>query len=198
MKNNVLPALIVAAALVTCSYLLRDALTTNNARQLDAVLSKLEESTQKKPEGGDSRITTIVKGFSRSVSEGFKAGIDDLAPTLEQKARNQAELKVRDDILFREVKFVPSSQKTQERVIGLVRNASDGVLSNIQLSILFKDRDGILLDIGTSYVRGLLRPNEEAAFEVTRTLGDFKEKDEVLAQRKANSLVVTVTSFTKG
>lgn len=198
MKTNVLPALIIAAAIVTCSYLLREALTTNNARQLDAVLAKLEESTQKKPDGGESRITTIVKGFSRSVSEGFKAGIDDLAPTLEQKARSQAELKVRDDILFREVKFAPSSQKTQERVIGLVRNASDGVLSNIQLSILFKDRDGLLLDIGTSYVRGLLRPNEEAAFEATRTLGDFKEKDEVLAQRKANSLVVTVTSFTKG
>jgi hypothetical protein len=198
MKSNVLPAFIIAAALVACGYFLREALMTNSARQFDAVLTQLEESTQKKPDGSDSRVTTIVKGFSRSVSDGFKAGINDLAPSVEQKARNQAELKARDDILFREVKFAPSQQKSQERVIGLVRNASDGVLSNVQLSILFKDRDGGLLDTGTGYVRGLLRPNEEAPFEVTRSLGDFKEKDEVLAQRKANSVVVTVTGFTKG
>jgi hypothetical protein len=194
MKHNVLPALIIAAALLACGFFVRQAVTTSAAIQFDALLSKFEETSQKKADGADSRITSAVKGFSHSVAEGFKSAMND---SKDQEKRTEAELKVRDALTFREVKLVSSQQKSQERVIGLVKNGSDGPLNNIQLSILYKDKDGGLLDVGSGYVRGLLRPGEEAGFEANRSLGDYNEKEDVLARRRAASVVVSVSGFSK-
>ena len=195
MKNNILPAIIIAAALLACGFLVRQTFIASAESQMDAMLTKLEEASRKKADGSDARITTVIKSFSSAVSAGFKAGISD---TTDQQNRIQGELKVRDALVFREVKIVPSQQKNQERVIGLVKNGSDSALNNVQLSILYKDKAGSLLEVGSGHVRGILRPGEEAGFEGNRSLGDFKEKEEVLAQRKADSVVVTVTGFTKG
>ena len=198
MKSNIVPALIVAVALVACAFFMRQTMTTSAGSQFDAVLTRMEESTKKKSDGSDSRITTVVKGFSRSVADGFKSGLNEGAANAEQQSRTQQELKVRDMIVFREVKFVPSQQKSQERLIGIVKNGSDATLNSVQLTIVFKDKDGSLLDVGSAYVRGMLRPGEETGFEALRSLGDYKEKDEVLAQRKASSVNITVASFSKG
>lgn len=195
MKHNLLPALIVAAALLACGFIIRQAVTTSAGSQFDAVLTQLEESTKKKPDGTESRVTTIIKGFSRSVADGFKSGVNEAMAGGDQQNRTQSELKVRDALTMREVKTVYSQQKSQERVIGLFKNGSDATLTSVQLTILFKDKDGGLLDVDSAWVKGTLRPGEETAFDANRSLGDFKEKEEVLAQRKAASVVATVSSF---
>ncbi|MEO6569087.1 MAG: FxLYD domain-containing protein [Opitutaceae bacterium] len=198
MKSNIVPALIVAAALIACAVFVRQSITTSAGSQFDAVLTRMEESTKKKTDGTDSRITNVIKGFSRSVADGFKSGLNEAAANADQQNRTQQELKVRDMIVFRDVKFVASQQKSQERVIGIVKNGSDAILNSVQLTIVFKDKDGSLLDVGSAYVRGMLRPGEETGFEAMRSLGDYKEKDEVFAQRKASSVNISVASFSKG
>ncbi|MEO7412870.1 MAG: FxLYD domain-containing protein [Opitutaceae bacterium] len=198
MKSNVIPALIVAVALIACAVFVRQAITTSAGSQFDAVLTRMEESTKKQTDGSDSRVTTVIKGFSRSVADGFKSGLNEAAANPDQQSRTQQELKIRDLLVVREVKFVASQQKAQERVIGILKNGSDVPLNNIQLSILYRNKDGTLLDLGSAYVRGLLRPGEESGFEATRSLGEYNEQDEVLAQRKASSVNISVVSFNKG
>lgn len=198
MNQNVIPALIVAGAIIAGGFFLQRATTQHAAAQLDAVLTRLESASQKGADGSDAQVTRTIKSLSRAMSDGFKAGMAESSKssTDDEAKKLQEDFAVRDRIAFRGTKLLPSQQKTQERMASLVKNQSDKVLSNVQLQVTFQDKDGELLDLQSAYVSAPIRPGEEAAFECNRNLGEYKETDDVLAKRRAAKVVVKVIRFT--
>ena len=87
--------------------------------------------------------------------------------------------------------------KMQENIIGLIKNNSDAIVSNIQLNVVSRDKDGKLLDVTSNFARvqGTLKPGQELGFSVERSLCDFNEKAEELAGRKATTATVSIVEL---
>lgn len=194
MKSNLIPALVLAAAILVAAFSLRHIPTVDPAASLDAVLAKLEDAAQKK-DGGESRLGRIFQGMSRSISSGFAASTREFeARELE---RTKGELATRDLVHVLEAKIASSQSRNAERIIGLVKNDSDKVVTNIRLNVIYRDREGHLLDVGSSVnVQGHLRPGQTIGFDGMRSLGDYNEAPELLASRKSESISVAVVGLT--
>ncbi len=193
MSNNTLPALIVAAAIVGTGFMLRQTAVNFAGTQLEAVLSKIDESVQKKDGSGKTRLETIIQGASSSVAAGFKAGFSS-GPTLKT---DDEKLSVRDKLAIKETKIVAGQTKNMERVIGILRNDSNVAVSNVQLVMIMRDKAGNLIDVASDFARvpGTIKPGQEQGFSVQRTLGDFNEKEDVLALRKAATVSASVSDL---
>jgi hypothetical protein len=188
MKTNLIPSIIIAAAILAVALIGRQ----GSANQLQALLDQLEQSVQKKDPAGDTQIGRIAAGFSRSAAEGMRQGFQG-----SQNEEAKRELEIRDKIQIKDVKITSGRMKNQEKVIGLVKNESSEVVQNISLNVVFKDANGTLLDVSSKFssINGVLKPGQELGFEVDRDLGSFQDKDEVLAQRKAAEAIVSITKL---
>jgi hypothetical protein len=188
MKSNIIPSIIIAAAILAVALISRQ----SGAYQVQAFMDQLEQSVQSKDSEGNTQIGRIVKGLSSSAAEGMRKGFQG-----SQDEEAKRELEIRDLIKIKDVKINSGRMKNQEKVIGLVKNESSEIVQNISLNVVFKDSNGALLDVSGKFssINGVLKPGQELGFEVDRELGDFQEKDEVLAQRKAAEVVVSITKL---
>lgn len=188
MKSNIIPALIIAVAILAVAFISRQGGTA----QVQAVLDQLEQSVQNKDAAGKSQVSRIAAGLSRSVSEGFQQGFQGT-----QNEDFKRDVDLRQKLLIHAVKIVPGRMKHQEKVIGLLRNDCSETIRNVSLNVVFKNAAGELLDVASrsSSVQGILKPGDELGFEVDRELGNFQEKEEILAQRKAASATINVSGF---
>ena len=193
MNQNLIPSLIIAGAIVATGLLFRQTVATSAGTQIEAVISSLENASQKKDAAGKTRVSKIIEGVSSSVADGFKAGFSS-----DENGKTKEQLAVRDKLEVREVKISNGRMKMQENIIGLIKNNSDAIVSNIQLNVVSRDKDGKLLDVTSNFARvqGTLKPGQELGFSVERTLGDFNEKAEELAGRKATTATVSVVELT--
>lgn len=188
MKTNLIPALILAAALLATGYLF----SRSAGSSVEKTLAQLEAATKVKDDNGKTQLGRVFEGLSssagRAISDGFESG---------QNEKTKEQLPVMEKITLKEIKIVAGSQKHQERVIGVVKNDSAETVSDVKLNVIFKDQDGKLMDVSTSFsrVEGTLKPGAELGFEVKRDLGSYNEKEEVLAARKAASAVVAITGL---
>lgn len=188
MKTNLVPALILAAALLATGYMFN----RSSGSAVEKTLVQLETATQTKDAGGKTQLSRILEGMSasagRSISAGFESG---------QNEKTKDELAVIEKITLTEIKIVAGSQKTHERVIGVIKNESSATVSDVKFNVMFKDKDGRLMDVSTTFSRleGSIKPGAELGFEVKRDLGSFSEKEDVLAARKATTAVVAVTDL---
>lgn len=188
MKHNLLPALIIALAIVSVALLSRQ----SGAAQVRNVLTEIEQAVQARDEEGKSQIERISYELTRSVSQGAKSGFQGDEPK-----ENAHVSDLIDQIEIRELKIAPSQFKSKERVIGILRNNSDQTLENIQLNVIFKDSAGTLVDVSTSFaqVKGVIKPGAEVGFEVDRSIGEFSSTDEELLKNRSAAAVVTVQNL---
>lgn len=188
MKTNLIPALILAAALLATGYLF----SRSSGSAVEKTLAQLEAATKEKDGNGKTQLGRVLEGISASagqaISSGFESG---------QNEKTKEQLPIMEKITLKEIKIVAGSQKNQERVIGLIKNDSAEIVSDVKLNVIFRDQDGKLMDVSTlfSRVEGPLKPGVELGFEVKRDLGAYNEKEEVLAARKAGTAVVAVTGL---
>jgi hypothetical protein len=185
MNNNTVPALIIAAAIVSVAFIVRP----NAARQVDSALNQIEDAVQKKDAGGKTQLSRIFEGVSKSASSGLSAGFEN-----GQSDRAKEELAARDKLAVRNIKLVAGQSKNQERLIGTVKNDGAGTVSDVRLNVTYFDKDGNLLDVSSTFssVQGAIKPGEELGFEVSRTLGEFNQKEDVFAAHKASTAKVVV------
>lgn len=188
MKNNIISALIIAAAIVSAVFFSRQ----NGAAQIQAVLNQLEESAQIKDSEGNTQISRIASGLSRSAAGGIRKGFQG-----GQHEDSKQELEVRQRLVIKDLKILPGRMKNQEKLIGLIRNDSSETVKSILLNVLFKDSEEELIDVSSKFsnISGILKLGDELGFEVERELGSFQETEEILAQRKASSAAVNVANF---
>lgn len=188
MKNNMLPALIIAVALLVAALAPRPGASD----KIQETLKALEEVANTKDAEGKSQIERIAAGFSKSAAQGMKFGFGMDDPKADKEI-----LAVIEKLEIREVKIVKSQFKGKERVIGLLKNGSDKIIKEVQLNVVYKAADGALLDVSSSFSRvsGPVKPGDEVGFEVDRTLGEFTAKDEELAQNRAASAVVKILTL---
>lgn len=188
MKTNLVPSLIIAAAILGTGYLV----SRNSASRVEGFFSELEEVTRTKDDEGRTQVGRIVEGFSSTVAESFKAGFSG-----GQNEEDKAELAVIDKLVMKDVTIVPGSHKGEERVIGVLRNESTETIADVNLSVVFNGQNGRLVDVSTRFARveGALKPGHERGFAVERESGDSDEKDEVLNARKASIAAVSVTGL---
>ena len=188
MNNNIIPALIIGIAIVGTSVLPK--ITASHT--IDNALDQLERSVETKDKSGSTRIERIIKGISKSVSTGFKSSFEG--------DRNETDIKkiaIKDKITISQVKVVHGRMKTEEKIIGIIKNESDKDIADVSFNVAFKDKNGILLDVNATFasVRGTLKPGQELGFEVQRQLGDFNEKEEVLNGQRAASAIISITDL---
>lgn len=188
MKSNIIPSIIIAAAILAVALISRQ----SGAYQVQAFMDQLEHSVQSKDSEGNTQIGRIVKGLSSSAAEGMRKSFQG-----SENEEAKRELEIRDLIKIKDVKINSGRMKNQEKVIGLVKNESSEIVQNISLNVVFKNSNGALLDVSGKFtsVNGVLKPGQELGFEVDRELGDFQEKDEFLVQRKAAKVVVSITKL---
>jgi len=186
MKHNLIPALIIAAAIIIAGVSLKP------ASPVKTFLADLETAAQTKDADGKTSLNRILEGFAASASSSIQAGFDS-----GQNEKAKTNLAVIEKLQVTDVKIVAGSQKTQERVIGIVRNNSDQTISGVNFNTIYRDADGQLIDVGASFsqLKGTLKPGAELGFEIRRDLGSFKEEDEVLAARKAAQAEVAVVDL---
>lgn len=191
MTTHLVPSLILSAAVLATGFMF----SRNSDSAVERSLAQLETAASVKDAEGKTRLNRILEGMSssagRAISTGFESG---------QNEKAQAEMAVIEKITINEIKLVAGSQKHQERVIGVIKNESATPVSDVKLNVLFKDKDGQLMDVSTTFsrVEGVLKPGAELGFEVRRDLGSFSEKEEMLATRKAASAVVAITGLRLG
>lgn len=188
MKNNTIPAIIIALSILAVAFLSRQ----SGATQVRSILNEIESASQAKDADGKSQVERIASSFVRSTTQGVKSGFEGDKGEVAKEA-----LAVIDKIDIREVKIVESQFKGKERVIGIVRNNSDKVVQNIQLNIIFRNSAGALMDVSSSFSRinGTLKPAAEIGFETDRSIGDSKSTEEDLAKNRSSTAVVTIQSL---
>ncbi len=186
MKHNLIPALIIASAIVAAGAMLQP------SSGVDDIIAELEKATAAKDADGKTAVTRIAEGLSSSVSGGIQEGFNS-----GQNEKAKAELAVIEKLVITNQSIVAGQQKHQERVIGTLRNDSDRTISDVNFNVSFKDATGKLIDVSSTFsqLRGTLKPGAELGFEIKRDLGEFREEPEVLASRKAASAVVTVVDL---
>lgn len=186
MKHNLVPALIIALAIVVAGAQLKP------ASPVKTFFAELEAVAQTKDASGKTSLNRIFEGFSSSaassIQQGFSAG---------QNEKDKAQLAAIEKIQVKEVKIVDGSQKNQERVIGIVRNDSDKTVTNVRFNALFKNAEGKLIDVNATFsqLQGTLKPGGELGFEIRRELGGFRDEDAVLAARKAATAEVSIVEL---
>jgi len=193
MNNNIIPSAIIAVAIIGTGMMIRQSAAKFAADQLESTLSKIDETVQKRDADGKTRFEKIVQGVSSSIAAGAKAGF---SAGLGQKP-SEEKLPVRDKFEIKEAKVVAGRMKNEERVIGIFKNGSNVAVSNVQLVVIARDKEGRLIDVSADFARvpGVVKPGEEQGFAVQRSLGEFSEKEDALAQRKAATVSVSVSDF---
>jgi hypothetical protein len=188
MKNNIIPALIIAIAIFGVAIFYQRA----SSSAVEQFLSQLEKASVTKDANDKTQITKIMEGISKSATEGFQQGFSG-----GQNDKIKNEMSVLEKIVFKDIKIVSGSQKNQEKVIGIVKNDSTEILSDINVSIIYRKSDDSLLDVSAQFnqVKGVLKPGAELGFEFKRDLGSYKDKDEVLALNKADKVTLTVVDL---
>ncbi len=187
MKSpNLIPALIIAIAIIVTGALLKPASTVKT------FLTDLETAAQTKDADGKTSFTRIMEGVTSSAATSIQAGFNS-----GQNEKSKAELAVIEKLVITNQSIVAGQQKTQERVIGTLRNDSDRTIRDISFNVSFKDAAGKLIDVSATFSRlqGTLKPGDELGFEVKRDLGEFREDPEVLASRKAADATVSVVDL---
>jgi hypothetical protein len=187
-NNNIVPALIIAAAIVFVAFIARP----NAGRQVDAMFNQIEDAVQRKDAAGKTQLTRIFEGASKSASSGLSAGFEN-----GQSDKAKEELAARDKLSVRNVKLVPAQSKNQERVIGTVKNDGIAAVADVRLNVSYYDKAGELIDVSSTFssVQGVIKPGEELAFEVSRTIGEFNAKDDFLAAHKASSAKIAINGL---
>jgi hypothetical protein len=205
MKSNLLPALIVALAIVfTAVYSDWATRRATNGAFLEA-----ERVVSERDASGKTRLSLAVENTVASVIEGFRNGMKHLdekpEPTVEA---HDAESKVKivvskakelfidtSAIEIRDTQIVDHDFPDQERVIGIVRNGSSTVVRKIHVNLQFRAGDGRLIDVmdDDRIVTQPLGPNQERGFVVYRSLGNIEQAVDELRANKANRVVIVVT-----
>ncbi len=188
MKTNIIPSIIIAAALLTLGFLFKQ----SSGNQVQSIFDQLEQSVQKKDAEGKTQISRIASGFSKSAADGFSQGF--------QEGQNKEELEklnFRDKLSVSEVKIIPGRMKTDEKIIGIVKNESTAILGNISLNLVCRDAEGALLDVSSRFVQvdKTLKPGDEVGFEIERALGKFEESEEMLSNNRSSTAIVTISDF---
>ena len=188
MKNNIIPALIIAIAIFGVAIFYQRA----SGSAVEQFLSQLEKASVTKDANDKTQITKIMEGISKSATAGFQQGFSG-----GKNDKIKKEMSVYDKIVFKDIKIVSGSQKNQEKVIGIVKNDSTEILSGINVSIIYRKSDDSLLDVSSQFnqVKGVLKPGAELGFEFKRDLGSYNDKDEFLALNKAAKVTLTVVDL---
>jgi len=188
MKSNLIPALLIAAAILGTA-LLNQYVANNRVKQFFA---QLEQVATTKDANDQTEISKIIGGISKSVSNGFRQGFQQ--GQTEEKLK---QLALRDQLVVKDVKLTDGSMKNQQRVIGTLTNTSKEVISDVTFNVIYRKADGSLMDVGDNFsnVRGTMKPGDELGFAFKRDLGEYNAKDEVLAANKADKVSLTIVDF---
>ncbi len=158
------------------------------------MLDEMEQAVLKKNSAGTTRTTELVEGLVSSVKDGFKRG---LAEDDQSSAGGRADKPdLRGKLSLHEVALTPGHDSKEERVVGIVRNDSQSVVTRVMANLTFRDKSDKLIDVSgsSSLLAHPLKPGESVGFEIDRTLGDFGEDEAVLATRKAAVVAVQIVS----
>ena len=152
-------------------------------------LAQLENASVVKDANDKTQIAKIIEGISKSASAGFQQGFSG-----GQSDKIKKQMAVFDKVIIKEIKIVSSGQKNQEKVVGIIKNESPEIISDINVNIIYRKADDSLLDVSTQFnrIQGILKPGSELGFEFKHELGSFNDKDEVLAQNKAAKVTITI------
>lgn len=188
MKTNLIPSLVIAAAILGAGFLV----SRDSASPVETFFVDLEEAISAKDDDGKTQVGRIVEGLSSTVAESFQAGVSG-----GQNEEAREELAVIEQLVLKDVGIARGSHKAEERVIGVIRNDSAETISDVKLGVIFRGENGRLVDVGTQFARveGVLKPGAERGFSLDRDLGDFEEAEEVLNARKATTAEVSVTGL---
>lgn len=188
MKNNIIPSIIIAIAILIAALAPRQ----TGASQVKLFLQSLEDASKEKDADGKSQIERIASGFTKATTQGIKSGFGGDDPQVDKGM-----LSIIGKLEIRDVKIVKSQFKSKERVIGIFKNSSDKIVKDIQLNVVFKAADGALMDVSDSFARvsGPVKPSDEIGFEIDRTIGDFNAKDDELEQNRASSAIVKIQTL---
>jgi hypothetical protein len=192
MKNNTVPALIIATAILLSAFFTHWAST----RTALSAINQIEAAVLTKNSEGKTRTTELVEGLVSSVSEGFRSGLSVGGADDSEKAKIESE--ARGKLTLREVKLARGERNDEERVIGIVRNDSTAIVTRADANVIFRDQNGALIDVKNSarLFDDSLNPGQEVGFEVERSLGDFSEEEGVLASRKAAAVSIVLLGVT--
>ncbi len=138
----------------------------------------------------------IKQGFEEITSE-ITSSFMQIGQESEKKALEKLNtLKLLEVI---NVKTVPSSWPTKEKVIGTIVNNSDKTLKSIKVNASFYDVQGNLIDVENEWLHslGFILPKQSVDFSLKREIGVYKkpEDEEILASRKSASVKINVSDF---
>jgi len=188
MKNNIIPALIIAIAILGAAIFYQ----RTSSGVVENFLSQLEKAAVNKDANDKTQISKIMEGISKSASAGIQQGFSG-----GQNDKIKKQIAVLEKITLREVEIVAGSQKNKEKVIGIIKNESAEIVSEIKVNAIYRKADDSLLDVSTQFnrVQGTLKPGAELGFEFSRELGRFNDKEEVFAQNKAAKVALSVVDL---
>ena len=192
MKNNTVPAIIIAAAILLSAVFTHLAST----RAALSAINQMEAAVLKKNTEGKTRTTELVEGLVSSVSEGLRSGLSEAGAEGSEKAKLERD--ARGKLTLREIKLVRGGRNDEERVIGIVRNDGTATVTRVDANVVFRDKNGELIDVKSNdrLIDDLLAPGQEVGFEVARSLGDFSEEEGVLASRRATTVSIVILGVT--
>ena len=127
MKNNIISAIILAIAILGVAILQQRASTG----VINQFMSQLENAAVAKDASGKTQITKIVEGFSKSASEGMSGGFS--AASTDKKMKD---FETADKIVIKEIKIVAGSNKNKEKVIGIIKNESAFIVSDVNFNYM--------------------------------------------------------------
>jgi hypothetical protein len=191
MNNNLVPSIIIAASILVCGFLLKHEIDQKSLSSED-FLSGLESLSAEKDKDGNSRIkksiTNLVGDVGSGVREGFQKGFS---------SNNEGIIVGLNDIEISQVKFADGRMSNEEKVIGIIKNKGTDHISDIELNVVIKDKDGKLIDVVSSFTRvdGVLLPNSELGFSIDRSLGSFDDDKEKMQGNKGAMAEVRVVKM---
>ena len=142
-----------------------------------------------------SRVKNEAISATGEIAEATSKSFRQLSQ--EKKEEQLEQFKVYKLIKIKNVKIVLSFWKSNEKVIGTIVNNSNEIIQSIKVTASFYDKNGNLIDVVHDWLSEakFILPKEEANFSFTRDLGDYKESEEVLNSRKADSVEVKISCF---
>jgi hypothetical protein len=186
MIHNLVPSLIIAAAIVAVGLIVRADLHEALNVSADGLLHGIDKLAETKDANGEMAIKKSVSKLVEGIAAGARAGFENGVKP--EHAADFSKLRIE------QIKVVDGRMENQEKIIGIIHNDSAMKYSDISLSAIVRDKDGHLIDVLKDFTRveGVIAPGKELGFSIDRDFRRFNDKDDKAGTRAATVDITVV------
>ena len=192
MNNNIIPSAIIAASILISGFIVKYEIDQKTTFSTEKILNEIDGLAVNKDKDGNSRIKKSISNFISEISSGIKQGFDK---GMSQDSNGFIE--GLNDIEIAQIKFIEGRMDNEEKIIAIIRNKGKLTISDVELNVSVKDRNGILIDVISSFARveGVLLPGSELGISVDRSIGRFGADKEKMDGNKGSTAEIKIAKM---